>query len=238
MPEGTIHIAKKGSKIYYYQYFGDNSKVEYIKQGDVNLIKALFQKQYVLKLKRTAKKELEAIDFCIKHVPKILAEQVFDSLSEERKKYVVPEIENDEMFISRWKAEKYEPLNMLIDPGEIDPEPERFNGFRSKSEFMIANMLEMNNIPFKYEKPLRLNEHTVYPDFTILDVRNRREIYFEHFGKMDDSEYLDDALAKLTKYNRAGIFQGDRLLVSMETLARPLNIQAVERMVLHALGRL
>lgn len=237
-PEGTINIVKKDGKIYYYRYFCENNKVKYIKQDEVNLIRALFQKYYISKLRRATEKELAAIDYCIKHVPNILPEDVYGSMREERQKYVDPEIESDEMYISRWKAEKYEPLNMPIDPDADEPEPERYNGFRSKSEVIIAHMLDGNNIPYKYEKPLKLNDHFVFPDFTILDVRNRREIYFEHFGKMDDSLYLDNALIKLTKYNRAGIFQGDRLLVSMESSSRPLNIQAVERMVLNALGRL
>ena len=75
------------------------------------------------------------------------------------------------------------------------------------------------------------------PDFTILDVRRRREIILEHLGKMGDSDYADGAVFKINIFARAGYFVGDRLLISMETANKPLDIQATEKMVLHALGR-
>ncbi|MBP5730304.1 MAG: hypothetical protein J6X19_03780, partial [Clostridia bacterium] len=108
--------------------------------------------------------------------------------------------------------------------------------YRSKSERIIANMLDKNGILYKYEKPLSLRGFTVYPDFTILDIRNRREIYLEHLGMMDNDKYLDNAILKLNRYSRAGYQLGDRLLVTMESSIRPLNIHAAEKMVLQALG--
>ena len=38
---------------------------------------------------------------------------------------------------------------------------------RSKSELVIANLLYKNNIPYMYECPLKINNNTVYPDFTV-----------------------------------------------------------------------
>lgn len=51
---------------------------------------------------------------------------------------------------------------------------------RSKSEVIIADLLNKEGIPYRYEFPLYLKEfNTVYPDFTILNVRKRKEIYWE-----------------------------------------------------------
>ena len=48
---------------------------------------------------------------------------------------------------------------------------------RSKSEVIISNALREYNIPYLYEKPVTLGkEVTVYPDFTILKLKERREI--------------------------------------------------------------
>ena len=46
---------------------------------------------------------------------------------------------------------------------------------RSKSEMIIANELFRNNIPYKYELPIELENWnkkvTIYPDFTVLNKR-------------------------------------------------------------------
>ncbi len=51
---------------------------------------------------------------------------------------------------------------------------------RSKSEMNIANALFRTEIPYKYECPLTLNDgRVIYPDFTVLDVYNRRLVCWE-----------------------------------------------------------
>ena len=74
--------------------------------------------------------------------------------------------------------------------------------YLSKSEIILADLLNRNGIPYRYEYPVHLKGWgKVYPDFTLLDVRKRREIYWEHFGMMDDSEYAEKAIQNyLTNY--------------------------------------
>lgn len=69
---------------------------------------------------------------------------------------------------------------------------------------------------------------TFHPDFTCLNVRTRREFIWEHFGRMDDPEYITETLGKFETYTANGIFPGETLIFTMETQERPLNSATVE----------
>ncbi len=95
---------------------------------------------------------------------------------------------------------------------------------RSKSEMMIANLLFAMRLPYQYEKPLHLNSKTVFPDFTILDTASRTEVYFEHFGLMDQEDYRAAALLKIVNYEKAGFMAGKDFLFSFESERVPFDI--------------
>ena len=103
---------------------------------------------------------------------------------------------------------------------------------RSKSEKIIADKLYRENIPYRYEYPLEIPYvGTIYPDFTILDEVNRRNIIFEHFGLMNDESYANNAIFKLQTYAREGYILGDNLFVTMETSERPLDSRMVDGII-------
>ena len=103
---------------------------------------------------------------------------------------------------------------------------------RSKSEWIIAELLEKEGIPYRYEYPVYLRGFgKVYPDFTVLNVRTRREIYWEHMGMMDNPVYAEKAVNKIHTYEQNGMFQGEDLLVTYETSKNPLNQKVIMRMI-------
>ena len=69
----------------------------------------------------------------------------------------------------------------------------------------------------------------VYPDFTIYDVRNNRLVYYEHFGMMDDSHYVNNAIRKHNEYLKHGL--GNDLIITFESSQKPLDLEAVEAQV-------
>ena len=71
----------------------------------------------------------------------------------------------------------------------------------------------------------------VFPDFKLLNKRTRKTIYWEHFGMMDDPDYLDTAIQKIQRYARSGIFLGDTLIVTFETSRRPLSTKDIELLI-------
>lgn len=61
--------------------------------------------------------------------------------------------------------------------------------------------------------PLRLKGYgTVKPDFTVLNKRTRQEYVWEHFGMMDDSIYVKNAIKKIEQYGKSGMCREENLL--------------------------
>lgn len=236
LPEGRLYIVKKHQKVHYYLWDNDSpSKFRYIKQSETGLIRGLAQRKYVDDLREACEAEAGAIDSYLSKLPIVRAEELCDSAEEEVRGMIDPIVDNDTSFVLGWERENYTPqLEVSLHDGL---ETERGEWVKSKSECMIANMLYKNGISYVYEKPLKIGDFLFKPDFTILDVRRRRELFLEHLGMMGDPNYADGAVFKLNIFARAGYYLGDRLLISMETANRPLDIQATEKMVLHALGR-
>ena len=75
------------------------------------------------------------------------------------------------------------------------------------------------------------NQKTVIPDFTLLDIRHRKEVYLEHLGMMDKPEYVERNIRKLQDYERSGIFIGKNLLLTYETEKNPLDLNLVDKML-------
>lgn len=102
---------------------------------------------------------------------------------------------------------------------------------RSKAEAMIATKLEQEGIPFHYEEKLRIGGKTIYPDFRALRLHDKKPIYWEHFGKMDDPKYAENAMEKLSFYAAQGFRLGDQLILTWETKASPLTFGQINRCI-------
>ena len=103
---------------------------------------------------------------------------------------------------------------------------------RSKSEKIIADKLHALGVPYRYEYPLVLDGNMkIYPDFTMLRMPEREEIYLEHFGLMDDEGYVEKVMWKLNTYERNGIYLGVNLFITYETGRNPLNTKTLDRLI-------
>ena len=96
---------------------------------------------------------------------------------------------------------------------------------RSKSELIIAERLEKQNIPYRYEWPLKLRDgQIVYPDFTILHPQTLKIYYFEHFGMIGNPEYADNAIRKINTYAVNGILLDNNLTAAIEAALRANSV--------------
>ena len=131
-----------------------------------------------------------------------------------------------------WEAEEFEHKPISEDTPEYYTD--RGEQVRSKSEILIANMLNQRGIPYRYECAIYLDNNTkFFPDFTILNVRKRKVIYHEHFGMMNDPDYCESVVYKLASYNRNGYFLGDDLTCTWESEKHPFNVREFERTIEH-----
>lgn len=113
-------------------------------------------------------------------------------------------------------------------------ETDRGEMVRSKSELIIANILNQNkNLLYKYERPLELiingKVQVFYPDFTILNINTGKITYWEHAGLMDDPTYSSQFVNKINNYLDNDIVLGNNLVVTYETKNNPLNIKYVRK---------
>ena len=231
VPEGArLHASRYNDS---YQYFmrmdGTEKKGVYIRKSNMELAELLAQIEYDDKLITVLKK-------AIYRKEKYMDLFRMDPFSEAKQMMTIGKqqlihmpYEPDDVYIQNWKAQEFEHLPF----SETIPEYYAGSGLRvrSKTEIIIADMLEEMDIPFFYEKPLRLKAGLVHPDFTLLDIRNRREVYWEHFGMMDDPEYRDHTFSKILSYEASGIFQGDGLIWTFETSKYPINTRNLRKML-------
>ncbi|MBR5229134.1 MAG: hypothetical protein IKV96_04795 [Firmicutes bacterium] len=239
-PNGSLNICKNHSGYQYYHRIDANHlRGNYIPNGNKELACSLAQKDYDQKVLRAVEQELKSIRRFLKGYPKVKVEKVYETLHPERQKMVIPVVEIDEQFVARWEAEEYQGKPFY------DGMPELFTAkgerVRSKSEIIIADTLAKAGIPYRYEYPIEINESGVkagwqitkdyHPDFTVLNLHSRKEMYWEHFGMMDDPEYMERTLKKLHIYEQNGIFIGRNLIATFESRQSPINSQKVMTLI-------
>ncbi len=134
---------------------------------------------------------------------------------------------DDETYIKEWQEVEYTGKGFAEGVPEIYSE--RGERVRSKSEKIIADKLYKAGIPYRYEYPMIVGISKFHPDFTILDIKNRKEILLEHLGMMDNAEYVSNALWKIAEYERNGIVLGKDLILTYETSREPFDGRMLER---------
>lgn len=229
-PEGKLRVQQhKKTASYYMVEEGKNDNGKLLKKGERKLAMELAQKSYYQKVLRTAKEEQKLIGQFLQRLPDPTYEGVYQSLPEPRQDLITPLVLTDEEYVRRWLNHPY------VQKGFSDRAPfyETLNGerVRSKSEMLIADHLKAKNIPYKYECPLEVGNKVFHPDFTILRMSDRTEVYYEHLGKMGDAEYAADNLDRLNKYALNGYTLGERLFITMESAECPLDIRVLDKMI-------
>lgn len=109
---------------------------------------------------------------------------------------------------------------------------------RSKAEVIIANELYNHKISYIYEKPLVLAgcKYTLLPDFTVCTPKQKKIIYWEHLGLMDNEKYRSKWDWKKQLYEKYGISEWDNnLIVTYESKSLPLRVELVREQILHLL---
>lgn len=102
---------------------------------------------------------------------------------------------------------------------------------RSKSEVIIEQVLTLRNIPFRYECLLQLNDIDFYPDFTVMNPYTGAIVVWEHFGMVDNPQYLQSAMQKLSIYISNGYLPGVNMIVTFETLDKPLDARYINSII-------
>jgi hypothetical protein len=230
MPEGSLNCKRIGACTYFYHYTRDkdgNKIQRYLPEEEERFAATLKRKRFLqLSIKRL-RISIKAIGvflktFIIYDPDEILAKlpAAFRDIG----------YKADGSGVSMdWDNAEYE-KNELYKDGLVYG---TVGGLmvRSKSEAIIAGFLEACNIPFRYEAALKLGERVYYPDFTIMRPRDNKILYWEHFGMMDDEEYVLRAERKLAVYRKYDILPLNQLITTYETAKAPLNVNDIRSII-------
>ena len=232
-PQGHLRIADRGrSAEYYYKSEEDSgsSNGRYLKRSEMDLVRRISQRDYYIHILKNVEDRIRAIDIFLDKYEKTNLSRVYQKTNIYRRKMICPFVIPDDEYVRLWQKFEYKKKHFNSDTPEIITE--RGERVRSKSEKIIADKLNLLGIPYRYECPLILEGNIeMYPDFTILNVLTREEVYLEHFGLMDDINYVENMMFKLNTYERNGIYLGVNLFITHETSKIPLNTRTLDGLI-------
>lgn len=228
-PNGNLHYSHNGPYIKWYH--SDSGKRTYIPKKDTSTLQILAAKKYLSLHYNELLHEKQALDLYFKHYS---PSNEADSLLSDHSIYqplLLPffTIKSDKL--RSWSSAHYEKNPAY--PGQLIHKTFSGNFVRSKSEVLIDAVLSMNQIPFRYECKLQLDDFVFYPDFTIMHPITNEIYYWEHFGMIDNPDYLHKSQTKLGIYINHKIYPSINLITTYETKSHPLNPEYVNTLVHH-----
>ena len=225
----SIMVSQSNGSSQYYWFDKEENVKEYIKKSEKDELRKIVQRDYEISvnrklniLKRKLSKFLKTYD-----IDEI--ERVYTKLPEARKILVTPIVDTREEFARKWQSVEYEPMAIADNIEFVS-----VNGVkvRSKSELIIANMLEKNGVCYRYEYPITLKGlGTVRPDFFCLNRRTGKEYVWEHFGMMDNISYANKNIAKIQTYEQNGFLSGKNMIMTFESSLTPLSSFTIKQMI-------
>lgn len=230
--EGRLKVSSANGKRIYVHVGGDfhDGKEKYISKENIDLARRLAQKSYEKKVNRKVDRvliELKRLDrvYCDDFV-----ESIYNELLLARREIVIPVEATGDQLMNEWKSSPYVGKGFI--PGATEIYTKKGERVRSKSEKILADKFYDLGIEYKYECPLSLENNIVlYPDFTFFNPSQRKEIYWEHFGLMDNVTYLNNTIKKIKLYEMNGYFQGRELITSFESSNCSLDFQWVDVLI-------
>lgn len=253
-PQGHLRVSQKGHNPEFYQITkpGDTHGT-YIPRAKLTLARRLAQSDYDTRIIKQLNQEIRALqkylvqtkggDNCTTGRSGAGADSaltaIYTKLCPARQSLVTPITLTDAQYAAQWQAVSW--TGLPFSPDSPDYTTARGERVRSKSEVIIADTLARHGIPYRYEYPLELKTarsvnsacsgHTFHPDFLCLNVRTRAEFYWEHFGLMDNPDYLERTLVKLKDFADIGLFPGKNFLFTMEAATCPLSTRLIENLI-------
>ncbi len=229
--EGSLHVVMRGDYcMYYHRKDSKDKSGTYIKKRNMDVARALAQKEYDIALLKEIETEKNLIEGFLKKFDETKMGRMFSEEIIPRRRFINPIAMSDTDYISLWSSIEYEKKPIYEETEEYMTE----NGecVRSKSEILIANALKQNGIPYRYEYPFKLFDGRVrHPDFCVLNVRERKDFYWEHCGKVGEEEYGDYISRKMNDYAKSGLVPGKDIIITLESKNVPLNMNTVQGII-------
>lgn len=230
LEDGKLRMSKSNGSTQYLLIKPGTDKKEYIHSYEKEKIRLLAQRDYEEKVYKTLVSTKNRLNRFIGGYDPHELENIYDVMCDSRKRLVTPVVPSESIYIENWMEEHKGGVNTYGEATTI--RSLRGEYVRSKSEKIIADYLYNNNIPYQYEPKFEISDYrNVFPDFVVLNVRERRTIYWEHLGRCGEAGYAIKNFKKIMDYEEQGLILGNNLIITVETAERPLNVEIVEEKV-------
>lgn len=230
---------RRGEKFYYalrnHDTTADVDYSIYISNTNIKLAQQIAMRDYLTDAYKNLLMHLAAVQTLLSFEREDKVDGCYTKLVEGRKHLISPLVGTPQQKIDAWRQEEY--VQNTQYPENLVHETERGERVRSKSEEMIANYLYSmkDYIDYKYERPLvlRVNgkNETIYPDFTIINLRTGDKFILEHVSRLDASGYHDKFVWKHNAYLMNGFVQKGKVLYSFESEGQPFTLKYVKKLV-------
>ena len=231
LPEGTLNIYQKCGKYYYCQRISKGSnhrnerRVAITKDSETVL--ALVRKKYVVSAIENIRKDIELLNDTIRNYSPVGETQVMQPFFEKH-----PELARGINFGYRdpveWAADHTPPEFYKEDLKSVSAQGE---DMRSGGEMYISSRLDHFGIPYRYEDDTGIPDLSYAPDFKIMRPRDRKIIYWEHFGKVNDYRYIHDNIEKVRHYIDYGIKPWDNFIMTFSNEKGGYNGKLIDAMI-------
>lgn len=222
-PVGKLICCHQETRVKWYVSFGDRR--DYLPKSNRAFAKKLAEKEYFLRCIASLKARQKILTYInrqnsiVKKPEELLAKPGYRELLSE---YCYG-LNKD---LSDWANYDYESNPEFAD--KLVYKTIKGHMVRSKSELIIANLLFMHKIPYRYEAKLEISDQVYYPDFTIRHPMTGKYFYWEHLGMMDIPSYQDTVFRKLHVYSENGIYPMHNLILTSESKNTPLDTGVLE----------
>ncbi len=215
---------------YHYYFFTSTGKRIYVRKQDLDAVRRSVQKHYDTTVLKALTSNRNCLQKFLDHYDPGRISDAYDKLCDARKALIDPVYTPDEQYIQEWLDSMGGSMNTY--PMQTTYQTDNGEFVRSKSEKILADLFLKHGIPYRYEPELKLSDgSTMYPDFALLLVKQRRMIYWEHFGLVSDSEYAKKTMKKMWLYEKNKLEIGKDILFSMESEDMPLDIKHLEKKI-------
>lgn len=230
---GALRVRRvNGAERCYMVDANDEHTMSYIPKSNEALAFRLAQQEYDSRVLASVEKEIGAIERLLRVYSGTSPEEIIERYPPGKRKFIIPVEASDEDIVREWRAAEYSALPLNAYETGLGLVTDQGEQVRSKSELIIANELYKNGVLYRYECPLWLDGYEeAYPDFTILNVRKREELYWEHLGLMNNQAYVEKSIRKISSYILNGIYPGENLILTFETEETRLNTRIVKDFV-------
>ncbi len=228
LPKGELLCRRNDNR--YKWFHKSDSGTKYLPKNNEELAEQLALKRYYSLEKKELLEELEA---CNKFLEQSNQKKSVSSKSifyhPEYNRLIEKKLTIMDKELQLWMEKEFQ--RNEEHPEQLTVKASQGKKVRSKSEGQIDHALFMAGIPFHYEEILVLNGIVLYPDFTTRHPKTGEFIYWEHFGIMDDRDYIRKTAYKIRTYSENGIVPSINLITTYETLKHPLDIGLIDKII-------